>query len=320
MQCTSMILKIVAHSCSFIPEHMVESFELPDMSVISFLEYYPKDIVTLDLVHWHFLVRETFRWTFQESNAQQAFTNNSLETVAYYLLYNDSEYLLDQFCHHFTTILSKQTDLTAVLLGHAPFVNDPLRRLAAVGSSYFDTVYHNMAAIYDLHTASKQHILAPSEALCKIYDLVVKMSRPHSAVQTHVTRPFLGTGPIKVTVWMTNTEACSAEHLLRAASKLLWRASPHDDLAKPPMLKLHPPSSETYQNRRGSRDRTYVTPHLRYGCLVSMSGLSMAARPPAQSGAAYAAPALPRLPCECGNTTQLAPSPSSCNSGSAPPH
>ena len=187
VQGCSMILRIVAHACSFIPEHLVQAFELPNLSVIAYLGYSPKDIITLDLIPWHSLVRETFRWAFQDSRAYESFTQESVETVAYYLLHNNSEFLLDQFCRIFANLLSRHTDLTAVFLGQAPFVNDPLRRLAAAGSSYFDTVYHNMAAIYGLHTTSKQHILAPNEALCTIYDLVVKMSPPNSTVQTHAT-------------------------------------------------------------------------------------------------------------------------------------
>ena len=63
--------------------------------------------------------------------------------------------------------------------------NEPLRKLAAAGSSYFDSVYYQMTALHKVQTKKSQHLPAPNEPLVELYDIVLDRASPSSELYEH---------------------------------------------------------------------------------------------------------------------------------------
>ena len=187
IQDTSKFLSIIQFSCDGFADVLRDSFELPDFTVVSCFQYFKQDLITLDIVPWHSMVRESFRWAFQDLQIAPSFSVQSVEEIVYAVLSNRQDYLLDQFCKTFCFLLSKYPELMPVFLGQLPYSNEPLKKLAAAGSSYFDTVYHNLAALYNLHTTASQTILAPNTQFCEIYDLIVKTAPTQSPLHVQAS-------------------------------------------------------------------------------------------------------------------------------------
>ena len=72
------------------------------------------------------------------------------------------------------SIESCNTMLSILLIfrGDAPYTKDNLRRLAAAGSCHFETLYYQMASMYNLQTKANQDLPA---SFVVIYDIFVQL-------------------------------------------------------------------------------------------------------------------------------------------------
>ena len=98
----------------------------------------------------------------------------AIKELAHKVLRNYSEYLVDQFASIFLDTIEYSSTFADVFQGSAPCSNDPLKKLAAAGSGYFDIVYYQVTALFQLQTKKTQHLPAPNEPLVvELYDIVV---------------------------------------------------------------------------------------------------------------------------------------------------
>ena len=104
----------------------------------------------------------------------------TIRELARKVLYVESEYLVDQFASVFLETFEYNSIFADVFQGSAPYSNDPLKKLAAAGSGYFDPVYYQVTALFQLQTKKAQHLPAPNEHLVELYDIVVDRA-PHTS-------------------------------------------------------------------------------------------------------------------------------------------
>ena len=109
----------------------------------------------------------------------------TIKELARKVPYVESEYLVDQFASIFLETIKYSSIFADVFQGSAPYSNDPLKKLAAAGSGYFDSVYYQVTALFQLQTKKTQHLPAPNEPLVELYDIVVDRAPHTSDIANH---------------------------------------------------------------------------------------------------------------------------------------
>ena len=100
----------------------------------------------------------------------------TIRELVHKVLYVDTKYL---------ETIEYSSTFADVFQGTAPFSNDPLKKLAAAGSGYFDSVYYQVTALFQLQTKKSQHLPAPNEPLVELYDIIVDRAPSTSDMAHH---------------------------------------------------------------------------------------------------------------------------------------
>ena len=165
IQSSSYLLEFVARAYEAIPPGLFDSFELPDPNLVECLPLTYAQCITLDLLPWVQIVRQSYSRAFYQREVAPAWTVEALEEFVFVMLDDPDEYLLDQFMGFLIEPIESSDVMFAVFRGDAPYTNDNLKKLAAAGSSYFDTLYYQITAMYGLQTSGTQDLPAPKQQL-----------------------------------------------------------------------------------------------------------------------------------------------------------
>ena len=109
----------------------------------------------------------------------------AVKELVYKVLGDENDHLVDQFSTQFLEAVEYSAMLTDVFRGSPPYSNEPLKKLAAAGSSYFDSVYYQMTALHKVQTKKSQHLPAPNEPLVELYDIILDRASPSSELYEH---------------------------------------------------------------------------------------------------------------------------------------
>ena len=187
---SSRILTFFAEAYQFLPASLVEDYGLPDMDQTPELQITPSSLITLDIIPWANMVRQSFAFAFQSTATPTMWSTHAIRELVFKVLHNEHDYLVDQFSTQFLEVVEYSSLLTDVFKGAAPFSNEPLKKLAAAGSSYFDSVYYQMTALHKVQTKKSQHLPAPNEPLVELYDMILDRTSPSSELYEHKTSLF----------------------------------------------------------------------------------------------------------------------------------
>ena len=174
VQDSSMLLTMFAVAYQYLPDCLIEDYDgLLPIETISELNLKSSDLLTIDLIPWANIVRQSFAFAFQSTGTPTMWSTYSIKELAYKVLYQEDQCLVDQFCALFLEAIDGSATFSDVFKGQAPFTNDPLKKLAAAGSCYFDSVYHQMTALHKIQTKKTQQLQAPNDQLVQLYDMIV---------------------------------------------------------------------------------------------------------------------------------------------------
>eukprot|EP00439_Symbiodinium_sp_Y106_P070032 s2013_g12.t1 len=175
IQSSSYLLEFVARAYQAIPPGLFDSFELPDPNQVECLSLAYAQCITLDLLPWVQIVRQSYSRAFYQREVAPAWTVEALEEFVFVMLDDPDEYLLDQFMGFLIEPIESSDVMLAVFRGDAPYTNENLKKLAAAGSSYFDTLYYQITAMYGLQTSSTQDLPAPNNSFVIVYDTFLQL-------------------------------------------------------------------------------------------------------------------------------------------------
>ena len=173
VQEASVLLTMFAEAYQYLPDCLVEDYGLPPVSTISELNLKTSDLITIGLIPWANIVRQSFAFAFQSTGTPTMWSTYSIKELAFKVLYQEDRCLVDQFCLLFLEAIDGSATFSDVFKGHSPFTNDPLKKLRAAGSCYFDSVYHQMTALRKIQIKKTQQLQAPNDQLVQLYDMIV---------------------------------------------------------------------------------------------------------------------------------------------------
>ena len=98
---SSMILTMFNEAYQYLPEHLIEEYGLPYLEEAPELKLKPSQFITLDLLPWASVVRQSFAYAFQSTGTPTMWSTYTIRELAHKVLYVDTEYLVDQFASIF---------------------------------------------------------------------------------------------------------------------------------------------------------------------------------------------------------------------------
>ena len=94
---SSRILTFFAEAYQFLPASLLEDYGLPDMDQAPELKITPSSLITLEIISWANMVRQSFAFAFQSTATPTMRSTYAIRELVFKVLHNEHDYLVDQF-------------------------------------------------------------------------------------------------------------------------------------------------------------------------------------------------------------------------------